>query len=98
MPMVTIGAARAARKIVDACRDGRASLVITPAAKLAALAHAVAHNIFINTLAMVNRLLPRADGSNSRSQKGADSQTSLTCSPITLLDQRAANDLNQERR
>jgi NAD(P)-dependent dehydrogenase (short-subunit alcohol dehydrogenase family) len=95
MPIVTIGATRAARKIVDACRDGRASLVITPAAKLAALTHAIAPNTFINALALANRLLPKADGSNSRSHKGVDSQTWLTQSPITLLDQIAANDLNQ---
>jgi NAD(P)-dependent dehydrogenase (short-subunit alcohol dehydrogenase family) len=95
MPMVTIGAARAARKIVDACRDGRASLVITPAAKLVALAHAIAPNMLINALAMVNWLLPKADGGNTRSHSGSDSQTPLTQSPVTLLDQRAANDLNQ---
>jgi NAD(P)-dependent dehydrogenase (short-subunit alcohol dehydrogenase family) len=95
MPVVTIGAARAARKIVDACRDGQASLVITPAAKLAVLAHAIAPNTFIKALAIVNRLLPKADGRNSKSHKGEDSQTWLTRSPITFLDQRAANDLNQ---
>ena len=95
MPIVTIGAARAARKIVNACRDGRASLVITPAAKLAALAHAIAPDTLINVLAIVNRLLPKTDGTNSQSYKGVDSQTWLTRSPVTLLDQMAANDFNQ---
>ena len=95
MPLVTIGAARAARKIVDACRVGRASLTITPAAKLAVLAHALAPNTTINVLALVNWLLPKADGSDFQSHKGRDSQTWLTRSPITSLDQIAANDLNQ---
>jgi short-subunit dehydrogenase len=95
MPLITIQAARAARKIVDACRDGRASLTITPGAKVAALAHAIAPNSVIGMLAVVNKLLPKSDSSTTQSHKGRDSQTWLTRSPLTILDQLAASDLNQ---
>jgi short-subunit dehydrogenase len=95
MPLVTIGAARAARKIVNACCDGRASLTITPAAKLTALAHALAPNALIGMLATINKLLPRAESTVLSSHKGRDCQTWLTRSPLTLLDRRAANNLNQ---
>jgi short-subunit dehydrogenase len=95
MPLITIRAARAARKIVDACRGGRASLTISPAAKVAALAHAVAPNSVIGMLAVVNKLLPKSDSSATQSHKGRDSQTWLTRSPLTILDRLAANNLNQ---
>ncbi|HET9281424.1 MAG TPA: SDR family NAD(P)-dependent oxidoreductase [Candidatus Angelobacter sp.] len=94
-PLITIGAARAARKIVNACRNGRASLTITPVAKVAALAHALAPDTVISALAMANRILPGPGGVGEANKKGRESQTLLTRSPLTLLDKRAAANLNQ---
>ncbi|HZU32867.1 MAG TPA: SDR family oxidoreductase [Candidatus Angelobacter sp.] len=94
-PLITIAAVRAARKIVHACQSGRASLVITPAAKLAVLAHALMPETLINALSLVNRLLPKAGGIGSNTAKGRDSQTLLTRSPLTILTKRAAAELNQ---
>lgn len=95
LPLLTISAHRAAHKIVDACQHGRASLTISPAAKLAALAHAIAPNTVVDTLALINRLLPGPGGIRSSSRKGRDSQTMVTRSPLTALDRRAARDLNE---
>jgi NAD(P)-dependent dehydrogenase (short-subunit alcohol dehydrogenase family) len=95
LPLVTMGANRAARKIVQACVRGQASLTLTPTAKLAALAHALAPNTVIGLLAMVNRFLPKPGGIGARSRKGRDSETLLTRSPLTLLNKSAARNLNQ---
>jgi short-subunit dehydrogenase len=97
-PLVTISAARAARKIVNACCDGRASLTITPAAKLASLAHALAPDAVIGALAVANRFLPGPGGVSEINKKGFESETLLTRSPLTILDRRAAINLNQLRK
>jgi NAD(P)-dependent dehydrogenase (short-subunit alcohol dehydrogenase family) len=62
LPVTTISAERAARQILEACRRGDAELVITLQAKLAVLARTIAPELFAETMALVNRLLPRATG------------------------------------
>ncbi|AMY10691.1 Fatty acyl-CoA reductase [Luteitalea pratensis] len=62
LPVVTISAERAARRILDACRRGDAELVITIQAKLAILARAVVPELFSDAMSLVHRLLPRAVG------------------------------------
>ncbi len=62
VPAVTIGAERAARQIIDACRRGDAELVITPQAKLAVLARTLAPELFADAMSLVHRILPRANG------------------------------------
>ena len=95
LPLLTISARRAARKIVDACQNGQASLVITPSAKIASFAHAILPNTVIKVLALVNRLLPKAGGIGTESRKGHESQTVISRSPLTALTQVAARNLNQ---
>jgi NAD(P)-dependent dehydrogenase (short-subunit alcohol dehydrogenase family) len=77
LPLVSIDARRAARRILDACRHGDAELVITGAAKLAILARTLAPQLFARAMALVNRALPEptsADG--DRSQRGRESESS----------------------
>src|SRR5205085_7233810 len=62
LPLMTIGAERAARQILDACRHGHAELVITVPAKLAVLARTIAPELFAGVMSLVNRLLPRTVG------------------------------------
>jgi short-subunit dehydrogenase len=64
MPLTTIRAERAARQIVAACRRGDAELVITAQARLAVLARTIAPEYFGNAMRLVNRLLPRATGTD----------------------------------
>jgi NAD(P)-dependent dehydrogenase (short-subunit alcohol dehydrogenase family) len=94
-PLLTIAAERAAHKIVNACLRGDSSLVITPAAKVAALFHELAPNVIIPALGVVNRLLPRDGGVGSDSRKGHESESAVTRSPATILNQRAARRLNE---
>jgi NAD(P)-dependent dehydrogenase (short-subunit alcohol dehydrogenase family) len=62
LPVTTISAESAARQILDACRRGEAELVISVQAKLALLARTLAPELFADAIALVNRLLPRANG------------------------------------
>ena len=62
IPLMTIGAERAARQILRACRRGEAELVITLPAKLAVMACAPAPEIFSDAMSAVQHFLPRAAG------------------------------------
>src|SRR5688572_10582280 len=62
IPGVTIGAERAARRILDACRYGDPSLTITPQARVAAAANVVAPAAVARAMMLVTRLLPAGAG------------------------------------
>jgi NAD(P)-dependent dehydrogenase (short-subunit alcohol dehydrogenase family) len=93
IPGLTISAERAARRIVDACRYGDPSLTITPQAKLAALANAVAPNSVARAMMAVTRMLPPPTGpSGNQVLKGRDTAASERWTPsiVTALTDRAA--------
>jgi NAD(P)-dependent dehydrogenase (short-subunit alcohol dehydrogenase family) len=74
LPILTIGAERAARQIIEACRRGDAELVITLQAKLAVFARTLAPGLFSSAMAVVHRALPGVggpDGDVARSGKSA---------------------------
>lgn len=90
LPVTAIKAERAARQIVDACRHGRAELVISIQAKLATTIDALFPEISAEMLALTNRLLPEAGGIGERSAKGRDSTSSWSPSWLTRLTDEAA--------
>ena len=58
MPLISMKAERAARKILAACRRGQSSLTLTFAARLAIVANVAAPNIIGSVMKLVNRFLP----------------------------------------
>lgn len=60
MPLLSIDADRAARLVVSAIERGRAELVFTPAARVAARTHDLVPGVFRAALALAARFLPRA--------------------------------------
>jgi short-subunit dehydrogenase len=70
LPMISMDAERAARKIVAAMQRGATDLVLGLPAKVAALAHGVAPGATASALALVNRLLPAADGADRSATPG----------------------------
>ncbi|MGW2374227.1 MULTISPECIES: SDR family NAD(P)-dependent oxidoreductase [Kitasatospora] len=62
LPLVSMDAGRAARRIVRAVENGRRELVLTPPAKAAVLAHGVAPATTNRLLSLAARLLPSAGG------------------------------------
>jgi NAD(P)-dependent dehydrogenase (short-subunit alcohol dehydrogenase family) len=91
IPGLSIDAERAASQILDACRHGDAELTITPQAKLAVMANAVAPGAVARAMAIVSRLLPPPTGmSGDVMRKGRESESRWAPSIATRLSDRAA--------
>lgn len=96
MPGMSMDAGRAGRKIVDACRYGRAELVLTLPAKSAVLLNAACPETMAALFALANRVLPRPSldaGTGSRS--GWQSASSAAPSFVTRLADRASVENNE---
>jgi short-subunit dehydrogenase len=89
--LLSISAKTAARKIVEACRDGRAEITLTPQAKALRLIHGVVPGAVSEIFGLVNRALPAADGADGdRAKTGAQSRSPLSAPLLTAAADRAA--------
>jgi NAD(P)-dependent dehydrogenase (short-subunit alcohol dehydrogenase family) len=95
LPLVSIHARRAARKIVGAIQRGDAELTITPQARLATLAHGAFPGLTSDLLGVVNRLLPHARDNQQNRHLGRESETRITRSFLTRAGRTAAEELHQ---
>ena len=95
LPGISVAAERAARQIVSASERGRARLVISLPAKLAVKLKEMFPETSAAALAAAHRLLPGPGGIGSGHAKGKDSQSFLSRSWLTVLDDRAAQRNNQ---
>lgn len=93
LPLTSMNAEAAARKILDACRRGDAEALVGLPAKLAAVGRALAPNLTASLTAFVNRNLPQ-DSTPDRF-RGSESETPLTRSWLTELTRRAAERNNE---
>ena len=90
-PITSIDSARAARRIVEACRRGESFLVLSPQARLLHLASTLAPVATAEAMALVARLLPEADWpEGDREREGHECTTSLAPSMLTRMGDRAA--------
>src|SRR5262249_36053662 len=89
LPGLTTNARLAARRIVAACEEGRAELVLGPPAKVLLALRALMPRAFAAALSLVNRLLPAADGAGTESFKGHESESAASTSGLTALMRRA---------
>lgn len=93
LPGVTIGAERAARQILDACRYGDPALTITLQARLMAAANVVAPATIARAMMLVTRLLPPPGGAAGDTlKKGLESEAKSKWTPslVTKLTDTAA--------
>lgn len=95
LPFISIQAERAARQILNACRYGDAELIISLQANLAARLSALAPEITADVMSFADRLLPGPNGSGTVAKKGSDSQSALSPSWLTILNERAARQNNE---
>jgi short-subunit dehydrogenase len=95
LPGLSIGAERAARRILEACRRGDAEVLFPLVTRVATVANAVAPALTTNVLAAVDWLLPGAGGRSRGRHKGSESQSWLSPSWLTRLGDRAARKYNQ---
>jgi short-subunit dehydrogenase len=91
LPLLSMNAQRAARKIVSACRKGAARLVIGLPAKVALLANELLPETAATVTAMINRMLPRFDPTTGKeSRPGHESTSRWAPSWLTRMSDSAA--------
>ncbi|HEX8913068.1 MAG TPA: SDR family NAD(P)-dependent oxidoreductase [Humisphaera sp.] len=95
LPLTSMSARRAASRIVDACVNGEAEVVLSWQAKLAATVNGLFPGATTELSALTNRLLPDAGGIGTASRSGRESESAVTRSPLTALSQAAAVENNQ---
>jgi NAD(P)-dependent dehydrogenase (short-subunit alcohol dehydrogenase family) len=98
MPLLSIGARRAARQIVEACRNKTESIVLTPGARLAAMSQGLSPAIVNRGLRAMNKLLPEMKAiSGTKSRSGWESRSAWSPSPLTKLADRVVERNNEHR-
>jgi NAD(P)-dependent dehydrogenase (short-subunit alcohol dehydrogenase family) len=95
LPLLTVSAEKAARRIVSACQRGEAEAVFPIQAKLAAMIESIAPELTADLLSLVNRLLPAPGGIGSQRIKGSESYSYISPSWLTLLGDSAARRYNE---
>ncbi len=95
-PGISMNARRAARKIVNAIRRGRAEIILTPQAKLAVMFHGLFPGLTSDVLGIINRGLPSVPmGTGQDRHTGRESENAITRSMLTEFGRRAAREFNQ---
>lgn len=98
LPLLSMDAERAARRVVKAGMAGRAELILTPAAKLAARVHGLFPATTVRTLGLMNRLLPKPGRAAEPAVTGLVASAELDSSLLdvaTTLGRSAARRFNQ---
>ena len=96
LPLASISPERAATQIIRACRYGDAELIITMQAKIAVLARTAAPELFAQTMALINQLLPGPAARNGdAAREGRESESDLAGSSRLASTYRAAEDNNE---
>jgi len=90
MPLLSMAAGRAARRILDACRDGDAELVMPLNTLVAVKLNALFPGAGAGVMAVAERILPGPGGIGPWMRKGEDSESAWSPSVLTALGDRAA--------
>jgi len=98
MPLLSMNARRAARQIVEACRQKTETLMLTPAARVAALTQGLSPKTINRGMRVMNSMLPEKNAATeSHSRSGWESRSSWSPSPLTKLADRAVERNNEHR-
>ena len=95
MPLISINAARAARKILAACRRGQPSLTLTFAARLQVVANALFPNLTGYAMRFVNRFLPGTVSEEGNQSRAGSRLRRLTPAWLTHLADKATSRNNE---
>jgi NAD(P)-dependent dehydrogenase (short-subunit alcohol dehydrogenase family) len=95
LPVVSMNAKRAARRIVNACLCGEAEVVLSLPARAAVKLHGLFPGTTTDLLGLMNVLLPPPGGIGSDVRTGRQSSSSASPSWITTLNEKAADENNQ---
>lgn len=94
-PLLAMHANRAADAILQACRDGRAHVVLSLPAKVASWIHGFAPSLTADALACTNRILPKSGGIGTRNALGRHSRPRWLPRWMTSLGDNAARQNNE---
>lgn len=95
LPIASISAHNAARKILDACVHGDAEIHLGITAKIGAIVQGCAPSATAELLAMIDRFMPYALPGAAETKKGFESESEATENPVTLLTREAEIANNQ---
>jgi short-subunit dehydrogenase len=95
LPVISMSAERAARRIVEACMRGEAEVVLSLPAKIAVKLHALFPGMTTDVMGLMNRLLPPPGGIGTDVRTGKQSTSKASPSWATTLNERAAVQNNQ---
>src|SRR5256885_11978262 len=95
MPLISINANRAARKILAACRRGQPSLTLTFAARGAIVGNELFPNLTGYLMKIINRFLPDTAGVNGSQSRVGSELPRRTPNWMTLLADRATKKNNE---
>lgn len=91
LPITSMDADRAARRIVDALERGDAYITLSWQAALVRLAHALAPGLYADVMSLVDRMLPGPDGDSPHEERrGLDMRGSRVPPGLTRLADEAA--------
>lgn len=90
MPLLSMSAESAALKIIEACRRGRARLILGAHTKLAVLLNELAPGVMAGMSSIANRLLPSQDSGTGEVKMGYESHSKWSPSWLTHLNDQAA--------
>lgn len=94
MPLLTVSAGYAAKKIVKAIKTGEGSLTISFPAKIMAAFNQRFPDFTSNMFALIDELLPKPTGS-MKGKKAEESYSSLSPSILTIMSDKAAVENNE---
>ena len=95
MPVLSMSAERAARRIIRACVRGEAEVVLSFPAKAAVKFNAMFPGLTAEILALGNGMLPSPHGSDTAAKTGKQSFSQVSPSWATTLTERAAESNNE---
>ncbi len=95
LPFTSMSVVEAARAILEACRYGSSTVVLSFPAKVLAGIHGVLPGLVSDGLGIVNRWLPSSGGIGTARATGRESQSRWSPSFLTRSTEKAADDNNQ---
>jgi len=98
LPIISVSAARAADQILRACQAGDAEVFVTNLLNPAVIATKFAPALTTEVLALIDRfILPGMGGIGRQSRRGYESESFISPSPVTTLNEQAARRNNEMR-
>lgn len=95
LPVLSMNANRAARRVIDACARGDAEIILTVPAQLASIIHGLFPDLTVDILGVMNRFLPGPGGIGSDVRTGKQSKSKASPGWVTAFNERAAAENNQ---